>query len=218
MRPLSRAHPRRWSEALGAGLRCPRDGSRHDAPGRRSQEEGPGGQGPRQEGEDAGRGVEACGAENAGTEGHRFQGRHVQVDGQEGSGQEDDGPQDCNGRRGNGGFPPPGAGEPTKGQWPCARRRRRRRRPVRLFVCLLAGRCGLGRRRRGEEDLPAREDLRRRSDAARGPATGRHGARGRAGGIPPLHGAAGLRFRPIHRDAVARAPALPRLRLHDHPP
>ncbi len=46
MRPLRQAHPRRWSEAPAGDLRCLRDGSRRDPPGRRPEEGATGGEGP----------------------------------------------------------------------------------------------------------------------------------------------------------------------------
>ena len=109
----------------------------------------------------------------------------------------------------------PGPNQPRRAR---LRRGRGGRRAGRLLVRLLVGRGRLGRLHRGEEGLPAREDLWRRADAPGGAPAGRHGARGRAGRVAPLHRAALLRLRTLHRDAVARAPELPQLRLHHHPP
>ena len=88
----------------------------------------------------------------------------------------------------------------------------------RVLLRLLAGRRRLGRGRGGEEALPPGQDLRRRPDPPGRAPAGRHGTRGRPGRLAQVQRAPGLRLRPVPRDAVARAPQLPQLRLHHHPP
>ena len=66
MRPLCQAHPRRWSEAPAADLRCPRDGSRRDPRVRRPEEGGADGENT---GQEAGGGQEGDAAEGGREEG-----------------------------------------------------------------------------------------------------------------------------------------------------
>ncbi len=192
MRPLGQAHPRRWSEGPAGDLRCVGDGSRRDPRARRPQEGGADGESP---GEEAGGDQEGDA---------RQEGR-----------QEDRNPRDS--RRGQEGEPGKAPGLHARPR-PRARARRGDRgcRSLRRLVRLLAGRRRLGRRRGGEEGVPPGEDLRRRPDPAGRPAVGRHGPRGGAGRLPPLPGLTRLRLRPFHRHALAGAPELPRLRVHDH--
>ena len=90
--------------------------------------------------------------------------------------------------------------------------------PVGLLLRLLAGRGRLGRGRGREEALPAGQDLRRRAHPPRRAPAGRHGPRGRPGRVPPYTGLRAHAFGQVARAALARAPALPLLRLHHHPP
>ena len=90
--------------------------------------------------------------------------------------------------------------------------------PVGILLRLLVGGRRLGRGRGREEALPPGQDLRGRADPPGGAAAGRHGPRRGPGRLPQVQRAPGLRLRPVHRDAVARAPQFPQLRLHHHPP
>ena len=202
MGSLRQAHPQRWSEALVGDLRCDGDATRLDPPAGCSEE-------GCESGEDPGKGS----FEEDDQGGERRE--DPRQEGGEGSGEEGS-HEEGHGRCEAGALTPYIGRTATTGAG--ARRGGRGRGTGRLVVRLLAGRRGVGRRGRGEEDVPAREDLRGRADpAGRAPAR-RHGARGGARRVAPLRRSARLRVRTIHCDAVARAPALPRLRLHHHPP
>ena len=90
MRPLRQAHPERWSEAPAADLRCPRDGTRRDPPGRRPEEGATDGEGP---GEEAG-GQEGGGS---GREGHPDQEGDGEEDGRSGQEGPGDGEEEGDG-------------------------------------------------------------------------------------------------------------------------
>ncbi len=100
---------------------------------------------------------------------------------------------------------------------PLVRGARHRRWALGFRRRLLAGRCGVRRRRRREEALPQGEDLRRRADAALGAPARGHGARRRSHPLPPLRGSARPRLRPRAPLALAQAPRFRGVRLRHYP-
>ena len=218
MRPLSRAHPRRWSEALAAGLRCPRDATRQDPrpalprsrrgrpkPRRRRRRRRPQGRSRRRPRRRRRRADREGGA--------------GEIDRQEGACQADHGRHGCNGRRGNRRFAAAGGGQAAGGG----------DGHVHDVVVVGAGpsgsSCAYWLADAGWDVVVVEKKVFPREKTCGDGLTPRAvrqladmGLEDALAGSHRYTGPAGLRLRPIHRDAVAGAPALPRLRLHDHPP
>ena len=218
MRPLRQAHPRRWSEAPAPDLRCPRDASRRDPAARRSEEGGADGQSPGEEAGGRGRKSRAPRPRLARRRRPRPPGPSRRADGHR--------PRRRRAARRQRAArqPPP----PPRGRAPAKSQRARTitsttssssapARPARRVPTGWPTPAGTSwsvekkvfpREKTCGDGLTPRA-VRQLADM---------GLEGALAGSHRYTRPPGLRLRPIDRDAVARAPALPRLRLHHHPP
>ena len=197
----------------GPDLRCHRDACRRD-PAARLSEEGPADrQDSCQEGEEAGRGVEGGAGQGDGSEeGNGRTGAAKQAPGQEGRRRR---------KKATGGTATPATARSS-----CAGRPADH---VHDVVVVGAGptgsSCGFWLADAGWDVVVVEKKTFPREKTCGDGLTPRAvrqladmGLEGALAGSHRYTRAPGLRLRPLHRDAVARAPALPRLRLHDHPP